>query len=130
MDLLVKADLEKLRLYLCYLPTTLPLQPSNSGNNFQFFAPDSEWVNDIGEEGAVNRQLEVVLGTRAKGVIQLKERGPGVIALADVLERYLDRNPGSVILKKWLTDMTDSAISAYQSAGMQVSRPVMQKKIL
>ena len=120
MNLSVKADLNKLRLYLSHLPATLPCQPSDSANNFKLFAPDTEWAADIGLEGAVNRQLEVVLGSRAHGPIQLKERGPGVVALADVLEQYLKELPGSVILEKWLADMIGSAVSAYESAGLQV----------
>jgi hypothetical protein len=120
MDLSVKTDLDKLRLYLSHLPATLPLQPADSVNSLQFFALDPGWVNDIGEEYAVNRQLEVCLGSRAHGPIQLKERGPGVVAIADILEQYLKEYPGSVILRKWLTDMIDSSASAYGSAGVQV----------
>jgi hypothetical protein len=120
MDLSVKTDLDKLRLYLSHLPATLPLQPANSVNNFQFFAPDPQWVDNIGEEGAVNRGLEISLGSRAHGPIQFKERGPGIIAIADALERYLEKHPSSVILRKWLTDMIDSAVSSYRSAGLQV----------
>jgi hypothetical protein len=130
MDPSVKTDLEKLRLYLSNLPATLPLQPANSPDNLKFFAPDTEWVNDIGEEGAVNRQLEISLGTRAFGPIKLKARGPGVVALADVLDRYLEKHPKSVILQKWLTDMIGSAVSAYESAGLQVGEETINNSIV
>jgi hypothetical protein len=120
MNLSIKAEINKLRLYLSHLPATLPCQPSDSAYSFKFFAPDKEWVADIGLEGAVNRQLEIMLGSRAFGPIQLKERGPGVVALADILEQYLEKFPGSVVLEKWLTDMIGSAVSAYESAELQV----------
>lgn len=120
MNLSVKADINKLRLYLTHLPATLPCQPSDSEKNFNSFAPDAEWLAEVGLEGAVNRQLEVALGSRANGPIQLKERGPGVVALADVLEQYLEKFPGSAVLEKWLADIIGSAVSAYDSAGLQV----------
>ena len=104
MNLSIKADLNQLCLYLSHLLTTLPCQPSDSANNFKFFAPDTEWVADIGLEGGVNRQLEVTLGCHTHGPILLKERGPGVIALADVLKQYLEIFPCSVILEKCTMD--------------------------
>lgn len=65
MDSDLKNKIATLRLYLCNLPDNLPL-PSlgHSSYRFESFAPDPDWVSDVGEEGAVNRELEVLLGSR------------------------------------------------------------------
>jgi hypothetical protein len=52
---------------------------------FSYFSPDLDWIEDAGEEATTNRELEVRLGSRAEGLV-LPERGPGVVALANVLE--------------------------------------------
>jgi len=122
MDLSLAAKIKTLQLYLDCLPDSLPF-PSAEGATYQFqnFTLNEDWVKDVGEEGAVNRELEVRLGSRAKGPIILKERGPGISALANVFEQYLSKYPASVILEKWLSDMIISAQSAYESAKVQVS---------
>jgi hypothetical protein len=115
MDSSFKRDLAKLRLYLEHLPDAIPLPlPGQLAYDFTFFAPDPEWTLDIGEEHAVNQQLEAILGSRAKGPILLKEQGPGITALPDVLDRYLISYPTLVILQKWLSDMIDSAKFIYE----------------
>src|ERR1700690_2491275 len=64
---------KKLRLYLTYLPQTLPLPSANNSiYGFENFVLDQDWVEDAGEKAAVNRELEVRLGSRAKGPIHLK----------------------------------------------------------
>lgn len=37
----------------------------------------------------------------------MKERGPGLVAsaLADVLEQYIEKLPGSMVLEKWFANM-------------------------
>jgi hypothetical protein len=79
-----------------------------------------EWMEEIGEEGAINRELEIRLGSRSMGPLVLNERGPGMIALADVLGKYLAKYPESVILEKWVSDMTEYAELAIKSADIQV----------
>lgn len=120
-------SLAQLRLYLQNLPENLPLPASGQSiYGFEDFAPDAEWLEDIGEEGAVNRQLEILLGSRAKGPIRLKERGPSICAVTDVLDKYIARHPTSVILQKWVSDLTDSAVLAYESAHVYVSNHALQ----
>jgi len=114
--------LAQLRLYLQNLPKNLSLPASgHSVYGFEHFAPDAEWVEDIGEEGAVNRQLEILLGSRVKGPIRLIERGPSICAVVDVLDKYLARHPKSLILQKWVSDLTVSATLAYESAQVSMS---------
>jgi len=82
----ITAKIGTLRLYLTRLPNTLPLPSANEGYWFDSFTLDKDWEDDIGEEGAVNRELEVRLGSWDKGTVKIKERGPGISTLADVLD--------------------------------------------
>ena len=73
-------QLQLLSLYLCNLPEleNLPYHPlTELAYKFDVFAVDLEWQEDIGCEGAANRELEIRLGSRAKGPILLTEWGPG-----------------------------------------------------
>ena len=74
MDLATQKDVRTLQVYLHSLPKTLPL-PQTSQYDFSTFAPDPEWMADVGEEGAVNRELEIRLGSRASGPVVLRECG-------------------------------------------------------
>jgi hypothetical protein len=113
MDTPTMKALEQLHHYLVNLPTGLPLpDQGKSQYSFESFALDTDWVEDVGEEGAINRELEIHLGSRAKGPIQLVERGPGICALHDVLRDSLGKYPTSAILKKWLSDVVQSARTA------------------
>jgi hypothetical protein len=112
---------QTLRLYLTSLPQSLPLSSkATPKNDFRNFSPDADWIEDIGEEGAVNRELEIRLGSRSMGPVTLSEHGPGLTALADVLEKYLVKYPESVILEKWLVDMIRSAELAFEFAKVPV----------
>ncbi len=110
-------QINKLRSYLLGLPTSLPLALETSRYNFNVFSPDAEWVEDAGEEAAINRELEVILGSRAKGLI-LPERGPGVVALANVLANFISSFPDSVLPTLWLTDVTRAVASTIVAAGL------------
>jgi hypothetical protein len=60
MDSSIEKNLAKLRLYLNTFPNNLFLPTAGkSMYKFDQFALDSEWLEDLGEEGAVNRELEV-----------------------------------------------------------------------
>lgn len=49
----------ELKAYLCALPETLPFPgPDSRVNRLVNFTLDEDWIQDIGEEGAVNRELE------------------------------------------------------------------------
>ena len=47
-----------LHAYLLGLPTSLPLVSETSRYNFDHFTPDPDWIEDNGEEAAINRELE------------------------------------------------------------------------
>ena len=63
-------QLQQLATYLHGLPIALTIQNSSSRYDFKNFQPDTSWIDDIGTEGAVNRELECRLGTRAHGPIE------------------------------------------------------------
>jgi len=70
------------------------------------FSLDSDWVEAIGSvQGAVNRELEVRLGTRANGPIEFVERGPQVEALVGVLDHYSTQFPDNILLATWIDDV-------------------------
>jgi len=117
-----KAKLKKLSLYLRRLPPSLAVIDSFSRYNFQDFSPDPDWVEKIGTvEGAVNRELEVRLGTRANGPIEFVERGPAVEALVDVLDQYTGTFPHDGLLAKWIDDALAGVMHTYSKANMPVS---------
>ncbi|KAI9432159.1 hypothetical protein F5148DRAFT_1270460 [Russula earlei] len=69
------------------------------------FSIDEEWVQDVGEEGAVNREIE------------------GIKELATVLEYWVTKLPGSTILQSWLKSSIDSAEKCILKYGGKVSFP-------
>ncbi|KAG6369202.1 hypothetical protein JVT61DRAFT_15633 [Boletus reticuloceps] len=103
---------------LLHLLRTSPIAPSPSQitGSIHVFAIDPEWEEDIDMEGAANRELEVQLGSRAKGPIILTEHGPGLNSIVDVLANYLTKFLSSAILKKWVSDLIESANGAYEEA--------------
>ncbi|KAI0715736.1 hypothetical protein C8Q72DRAFT_903984, partial [Fomitopsis betulina] len=114
-----------LRLYLHKLPSSLPYQDINGAErDFTCFAVDEEddFVKEEGVDAAVNRQLEHMLGLRIgpSGTFTLKECGPGIEALADVLENFCERFPEDVRLTKWVDDATRAAENAFKLAKVPV----------
>jgi hypothetical protein len=115
-------NIPRLRAYLTNLPESSGIPyPESSSYNFATFEPDQDWVEDVGLEGAVNRELEVRLGSRANGGLTFRERGPGLTAVVDVLEKYLNMFPASILLSKWVTDLVMAAQNIYRIMGIPVS---------
>ncbi|KAI9065799.1 hypothetical protein FKP32DRAFT_1556380, partial [Trametes sanguinea] len=116
--------LATLRVLLSGLPPIVPFAPvSASVYNFHDFSVSDDDISDLGLLGAVNRELEVRLGDRTKrgDTFELRERGPGVEALADVLQRYIETFPGNTLLEKWIDDACRAAHIVYADAGVTVS---------
>ncbi|KAG2126796.1 hypothetical protein DEU56DRAFT_758780 [Suillus clintonianus] len=101
------------------LPADIPI-PKESKYKFSNFSPDAEWAVDIGEAAAVNRELEVRLGSRVDG-LKLVERGPEMEAIVHVFETWTKRFPGDVILEKWVDDTLEAARGLILAAGKAVS---------
>jgi hypothetical protein len=115
-----ESRLSKLRVYLEGLHNSLDIVESGSQYSFNTFALDEGWVEDAGEEAAVNRELETRLGSRARGPIEFTERGPEVEGLVDVLRLYLTKFPNNVLLEKWLDDSLEGAINTYKKTNTPV----------
>jgi hypothetical protein len=66
------------------------------------FSINEEWVQDVGKEGAINREIEVALQQflprNDTGVFYITQRGKGIEELATVLEYWVTKLPGSTIL--------------------------------
>lgn len=121
LNLLLKLD-----HLLQNLPESLPLpQKDNScyGKLLSFHPLPSDWLECIGPVGTVNRQLEVVFGTRAFG-FKLKERGPILARVVPILRQYLFEFPTDIILQKWLLDLVRAASEAHTSIGAGMSSKV------
>ena len=121
MDAETKDKLHRLRIYLHHLPDCLPFKPMAESNyGFHSFSTEQEDEEDIGLEGAINRQLEIRLGHRNNGLV-LKERGPGLVSIVLVLENYLNQLPTSVILQKWVDDLISAARQLFKQGNHPVS---------
>jgi len=82
-----------LRLLLDHLPGSVPFHDMNL--TIYNFSVNKEDIVDLGDENsAVNCMLEISFGDCSKthGVVPIKERGPGVNAIVDVLQRCLARD--------------------------------------
>jgi hypothetical protein len=116
----LKEQLVQLRLCLKALPTDIPI-PEQSKYNFSKFSPDAEWTAEIGEVGAVNRELEVRFGNRVNG-LKLVERGPEIEAVVDVFETWIKKYPGDIILEKWVTDTLEATRGLILATGHTVKQ--------
>lgn len=119
------SKLKYLKACLQALPDGLALADENSPvSQLLNFSLDADWVEDIGEEMAVNRQLEAALNEymprNDAGIFFITHRGPALVALADVLEFWLGKYPGSVLLQLWLKNATDSGHKCIIQRGGQV----------
>ncbi|KIJ10218.1 hypothetical protein PAXINDRAFT_86391 [Paxillus involutus ATCC 200175] len=121
MDSSLKRRLDTLKHYLANLPDTLPLpEPGLATYNFGLFDVSAEEIDDYGEVGAVNRQLEISFGTRRNGPIVFTERGPELVDVVEVLNTYLLKDPASAILQKWVDDLTVSAEISFATSGISI----------
>lgn len=114
----IEENLLELDKLLESLPKSLPLldaDQSCSRKLLSFHPLPVNWLTDIGEVGTVNRQLEVIFGTRASG-LKLKERGSALETVTVILRHYLKLYPDDLILQKWLIDLKSAALEAHSSA--------------
>ena len=117
-------SINRLRVLLEHLPDSIPYKSLvQSRYAFHHLGLDDEWIASEGVESAVNRALEVTRGPRTGpgDTFIIEERGPGLTALADVLEVYLGKFPDNFLLQKWLEDACRAAEQSYGVAGLPVS---------
>ncbi|KAG1861226.1 hypothetical protein F4604DRAFT_1587950, partial [Suillus subluteus] len=121
-DYKTKDKLQQLSLFLSNLPQTIPYADT-AQTHYRLFL-DDEKIEDMGPIGALNRELECVMGQRHNGPILFKERGPGLEAAVDVLESHLiehHNSPETILLVKWVDGLTTAAKAAFASTGIMVS---------
>ncbi|KAF8140410.1 hypothetical protein EV363DRAFT_1145770, partial [Boletus edulis] len=89
MDPALKTKLDTLKNYLSnlldYLDTLPVAEAGLATYNFGSFSISADEIEDYGEIGAVNRQLEISFGTRRDGPIIFSERGPELVGVVNVL---------------------------------------------
>lgn len=118
-------QLQRLTTYLRCLPTALTIQNEPpSRYDFENFQLDASWIDDIGTEGAVNRELECRLDTGVHGPIKYTEWDPAVEVLVAVLAKYTKEFPDSMLLANWVEDMLAGAIYTYQKWQTPVCHPL------
>ncbi|KAG9086821.1 hypothetical protein FRC07_012981 [Ceratobasidium sp. 392] len=87
-----------------YVPSTAGLEATESIN------------------GTVNFDLERILGHKVNG-LKLTEAGPGVVAIADVLEHFIDQFPCDEVLHLWPPAMLEAAQKVYTTTGETIPSP-------
>ncbi|KAG0702894.1 hypothetical protein DFH29DRAFT_874872 [Suillus ampliporus] len=103
----LKDQLVELRLCLEALPTNIPVPlATESRYKFSDFSPDAEWTVDIGEA----------------------ERGLETEAVVDVLETWIEKYPGDIILEKWVHDILEAAQGVILAAGKAVNEIYFARK--
>ncbi|QRW15694.1 hypothetical protein RhiXN_03695 [Rhizoctonia solani] len=104
--------------YLCTVLLGLPL-PINDPPLFDFrhYSPSESSLERVESiNGAVNADLENILGLKVQG-ITLTESGPGIAALADLLEKYIGMFPDDSVLQLWCPAILSAAESAYNASN-------------
>ncbi|VDB93489.1 unnamed protein product [Peniophora sp. CBMAI 1063] len=109
-----KKNIRSLRIYLAHLPNTLP-EPPAPQIDLRHFAPK---VGVLPGDKAVDEALQEIFGISNNTGLTIRERGPGIQALADVLEQFLQYNPASLPLQRWLYGALLAASNVYRSAGI------------
>ncbi|KAF9229980.1 hypothetical protein BU15DRAFT_57713 [Melanogaster broomeanus] len=77
-------------------------------------------IEDYGEVGTVNRQLEISFGSRHDGPVLFTECGPALVQVVEVLSTYPLKDPTSAILQKLVDDLTTSAELPFSMNGISV----------
>lgn len=101
-----------LRRALDVLPLSLPEPPLSDYPFLGFRLPVDEEAYEV-----FNRQLELTFGRAARAkdgasgarIITFTERGPGILAVTDLLDQIMARFPGDAVFRKWIMDLTVSA---------------------
>ncbi|KAG9110107.1 hypothetical protein FRC07_008235 [Ceratobasidium sp. 392] len=78
--------------------------------------------------GAVNYDLERILGFKAHG-LTLSEAGPGVVALVDVLQHFIDLFPCDEVLKLWPPAVLEAAQKVYETAKKTIPKPQSKRSV-
>jgi len=106
----IEDQLETLKILLLTFPDSVP-----NGNQFYCFGDfelDPNKVEDFGgADCTVNHALEITFCPQGRrdGPIILKEKGPGLVSVVDVLDNWIQAYPDLAVLQKWVFDLIDAA---------------------
>lgn len=119
--------------YLLLLLQNLPPRHIPLGNQHYQFSRYSVNDDDVeltgSTQGALNRALELAFGNRVQGPVQFAERGPGLEAVVEVLQKYITGDDGeNILLWKWVEDLSLASCAAYKAAGKQLPSLKRQSK--
>ncbi|KAH9948279.1 hypothetical protein B0H21DRAFT_734461 [Amylocystis lapponica] len=111
----INKNISRLRCLLENLPHHLP----TDRYNFIDFPIDQDEIEDKGLVGALNHALEISLCPQGRihGPFLLLGRGPGLVAIADLLSVFVAKHPNDAVLQKWIFDL----IAAAEFTGAVVS---------
>ena len=114
-------ELRYLWLLLHHLPNFVPLHDVESTQ--YNFSVNKDSLIDIGDtNSAVNCILGVSFGSCSEmnGIVPIKEKGPGIFAIVDVLHMDLTEDPRDAPLALWLENISASAEVVYKAVGKEV----------
>jgi len=120
--------LDTLAFLILHLPTKLP-HKTESDTIFKEFLPpfelDPDYFDKTEDEIAtIGEQLERVFGFKARssgdGVLDIRERGPGLSAVHGVLDEYYHKYPNNMVHKKWIVDITNAVECVYLNYNVPV----------
>ena len=105
------------------LPSPLPQRSQYPFRNFVI--PQDYIEKTESELGGLNEAFKSIFGwqtrTTGDGIIEIKERGPGIEGIVVVFQRYLEKYPGDQVLEKWLDDIIQGAEQVYKRTKTKVS---------
>ncbi|KAB5587860.1 hypothetical protein CTheo_8699 [Ceratobasidium theobromae] len=116
-------DFSYLKTVLLGLPDSPIATGSVSSYDFRHYVPSSDGLDKTeSTNGTVNYNLEKILGYERDGLV-LNGNGPGMVALADLLNSYTTqfRIPNDAVLALWGPAVLATAQAIYTSAGKPVS---------
>jgi len=126
--------LNRLASLILQLPTMLPYKPESDAVFKEFLPPfvlDPDYLDKTEDEIAtIGEQLERVFGFKTRssgdGILDIKERGPGLSAVHGVLVEYYHKYPDNMVHKKWIVDISNAVEHVYLHYNVPVCSEVSE----
>ena len=127
----VAERLAKLKLLLTDLPGHVQVDcPYDVPRTYDFrsFSVDADKAqeSELGPVGAFNEAMKGIFGWKTRshgtGLIHLCPRGPPIISIVDVLQKWTNQHLGDAIIEKWMDDIIAGTEFVYISNDVPVSQ--------